>query len=255
MDDYKYQSWKHLICRNNCPQKEKAQTALTVWLGLLGKQSALRVTWKKGFMMGISWLLSMRWAGMAIGKMIWRQMEESGDWLESTGFWNLHFLSLNETLSPRRPAEELVPRTRSQEWGRSGWSSVGAAEAADQGLLHPDGWASRSWAGVAAPLLSCPDLQHVLPPPFCFQIQCKFLLAESPWEPFWAERLEEQFQLNSVTQNKPLQLGNVHCPAASEQASLPLSGFLSLLTLPLPHPTLHTFTDLCGGLTLFQALH
>ena len=120
MDDYKYQSWKHLICRNNCPQKEKAQTALTVWLGLLGKQSALRVTWKKGFMMGISWLLSMRWAGMAIGKMIWRQMEESGDWLESTGFWNLHFLSLNETLSPRRPAEELVPRTQvsgmRQEW-------------------------------------------------------------------------------------------------------------------------------------------
>lgn len=81
MDDYKYQSRKHLIYRNNCPQTEKAQTALDGVTAALGKQSTLRVIWKKGFMIGISWWLSMRWAGDGTREDDLRQWRRVGtDW-------------------------------------------------------------------------------------------------------------------------------------------------------------------------------
>ena len=159
-------------------------------------------------------------------------MGESEDWLEPTGLWNLHSLSLMETLSPRRPAEELVlhaqlPRPQRSEAGAAGaqWEPQ---ELPARGCSTLTGQVSQQVTGrhcrVSAVLpwpSECPGC-HFAP---AFQVQCKFLLAESPC---WEEGSGGQFQLNS---------GDTEQTSPGGKRALPCgcrTGFSAFLWFPVP---------------------
>lgn len=83
---------------------------------------------------------------------------------------NLHFLSLNETLSPRRPAEELVPRTQVSGMRQSCWAQWELQRLPARAA--PPQWVSQQVMGgrcsasaVLSWLSACPATSLLLPNP------------------------------------------------------------------------------------------